>query len=104
MKPRQVLINLTNATFLSVPYPDRGQFDAMIRDRGANHDRNWKILELRGQGHTLAGVAQRFSISPERVRQIEFVLLKKFRAFFVSKSMTSMPDWPKIGQHADENH
>ena len=60
--------------YILVDFPTREMFDVIYTNHQHTTDlknRYWDILTARSKGETLESIAQRYSITRERVRQIE---------------------------------
>jgi hypothetical protein len=70
--------NNPDMPYVMVPFPNRGEFDALWGNRVKceSKERYWNVLNKRAEGETLIESGRRFSLSRERVRQIEAKFLR----------------------------
>jgi hypothetical protein len=70
--------NNPDMPYIMVPFPNRGEFDALWGKRVSrdSKDRYWSVLNKRAEGATLIESGRRFGISRERARQIEAKFLR----------------------------
>ena len=65
-----------------VDFPTREQFDKMYKSNNKNlRDKYWNVLKMRSQGHTLLETGSVYTLTRERIRQIEAKFLKKVAVF-----------------------
>jgi len=61
-----------------VPFPERKEFDLMFKSNSkALREKYWNILKMRSEGHTLQSVGGTYTLTRERIRQIEARFLRK---------------------------
>ena len=61
-----------------VDFPTREQFDLMFKSNNKTlRDKYWGVLTMRSQGHTLIAVGEAYTLTRERIRQIEARFLRK---------------------------
>jgi len=61
-----------------VDFPTREQFDEMFKRNNITlRDKYWNVLKMRSQGHTLLEVGGAYTLTRERIRQIEARFLRK---------------------------
>lgn len=83
-----------------VPFPSKDEVFAMYA-RSPNPQRIWDILRARAEGHTLTEIGKRFTMSAERVRQIEARFLARIRQR--ARQNASVLDWRESSQGEHEN-
>ena len=72
-----------------VDFPTREQFDKMYKSNNKNlRDKYWNVLKMRSQGHTLIEVGGMYTLTRERIRQIEAKFLKKVAVSLEQVSQT----------------
>lgn len=67
-----------DAPYKLVDFPTREQFDEMFkRNNVVLREKYWNVLKMRSQGHTLIEVGGMYTLTRERIRQIEAKFLRK---------------------------
>ena len=73
-----VFVGGDDAHYKLVDFPTREQFDELFsRNNKTLRDKYWGVLKMRSQGHTLIEVGGMYTLTRERIRQIEAKFLKK---------------------------
>ena len=82
-----------DSPWLLIPFPSRAEFDAMYGKRvsAEGRDRYWEMLTKRATGSTLSEAGSSFSLTRERVRQIEMKFLRQMHSAY-RKSLASKTD------------
>jgi DNA-directed RNA polymerase sigma subunit (sigma70/sigma32) len=61
-----------------VDFPTREQFDELFkRNNKTLRDKYWGVLKMRSNGHTLIETGEVYTLTRERIRQIEAKFVKK---------------------------
>jgi hypothetical protein len=75
------------APYKVVDFPTRREFALMYkRSNFAMQDKIWNILKMRSAGHIYRDVAERYGLTPERIRQIEAKFLRRVAASLTTDS------------------
>jgi len=75
-----ILTGDVDRPFLLIDFPTREKFDLIFKNSSAEHkDKYWEIIQGRSNGHALAFLAKSYSLSRERIRQIEAKFIRRMR-------------------------
>ena len=71
-----------------VDFPTREQFDKMYKSNNKNlRDKYWNVLKMRSEGHTLLNTGSVYTLTRERIRQIEARFLRKVRVSLETETL-----------------
>jgi DNA-directed RNA polymerase sigma subunit (sigma70/sigma32) len=67
-----------DAPYQLVPFPTKKEFDEMFKRNNKDlRDKYWNVLKMRSKGHTLQSIGSEYTLTRERIRQIEAKFLRK---------------------------
>ena len=67
-----------DAPYKFVEFPSRQEFDILFRSNSKGlREKYWNVLKMRADGHTLQSVGNTYTLTRERIRQIEARFLRK---------------------------
>lgn len=77
-----------DAPYKLVDFPSRETFDELFkRNNELLRDKYWDVLNKRAKGYTLTAIGKEYSLTRERIRQIEARFLTKVASSLMTDSL-----------------